>query len=64
VKDAVAVLNSEQRNAYETGIENDDDMKNMFEKRRHGRHRWEQMSELYGTDAVSPWGSSDEEEMP
>ena len=61
VKDALALLSEEQRNAYETGIENEDDLKMAFEKRRHGQSPWEGMSELYGTD-FDPWGSSEEEE--
>jgi hypothetical protein len=65
VKDVVALLSDDQRNAYETGIENDQDLQTQFEKRRHGRSPWESMSEMYGQD-YNPWGmgSEDEEEVP
>jgi hypothetical protein len=63
-KDVVALLNESQRNAFETGIENDDDLKTQFEKRRHGQSVWERMGEMYGED-YNPWGmSDDEEEVP
>jgi hypothetical protein len=63
-KDVVALLNESQRNAYEMGIENDDDLKTQFEKRRHGQSMWQRMGEMYGEDS-NPWGmSDDEEEVP
>lgn len=63
VKEIVALLDDKQRNAYETGIENEQDLADAFEKRRHGSNPWENADqELIGWD-YSDWGGEDEEEQ-
>jgi hypothetical protein len=62
VRDIVAELNDTQRNAYETGIENDQDLTNAFETRRHGTDAWGGADrELIGWDM---WGDEGEDEEP
>jgi hypothetical protein len=63
IKQIVAMLDDKQRNAYETGIENEQDLANAFEKRRHGSDPWGGADqELIGWD-YSDWGGEDEEEQ-
>jgi hypothetical protein len=63
IKLIVAMLDDKQRNAYETGIENEQDLANAFEKRRHGSDPWGGADqELIGWD-YSDWGGEDEEEQ-
>ena len=63
IKQIVAMLDDKQRNAYETGIENEQDLANAFEKRRHGSDPWGGVDqELIGWD-YSDWGGEDEEEQ-
>lgn len=63
VKEITALLDDKQRNAYETGIENEQDLATAFEKRRHGSSPWEgHDQELVGWD-YSDWAGEDEEEQ-
>jgi hypothetical protein len=63
IKEIVALLDDAQRNAYETGIENEQDLASAFEKRRHGSDPWGGVDqELIGWD-YSDWGGEDEEEQ-
>lgn len=63
IKQVVALLDEQQRNAYETGIENEQDLADAFEKRRHGSNPWgDADQELIGWD-YSDWGGEDEEEQ-
>ncbi|GDX98276.1 hypothetical protein LBMAG48_06800 [Phycisphaerae bacterium] len=63
IKEVVALLDDRQRNAYETGIENEQDLANAFEKRRHGGNPWEGPDqELTGWDP-SDWAGEDEEDQ-
>lgn len=62
IKDLVALLNDKQKTAYETGIENDQDLADAFEKRRHGKQSWGIDQDLMGWDAYN--NQNDEEEEP
>jgi hypothetical protein len=63
IKEVVALLDDRQRNAYETGIENEQDLASAFEKRRHGGNPWEGPDqELTGWDP-SDWAGEDEEDQ-
>lgn len=63
IKQIVGLLDEGQRNAYETGIENEQDLADAFEKRRHGSSPWADADqELIDWD-YSDWGGEDEEEQ-
>jgi hypothetical protein len=62
IKDVLALLSSEQRAAYDTGIENDEDLAKAFKKRRTDDGPWG-----YGVDEAlmeewNPYNQFDEEE--
>lgn len=62
IKDVLAVLDDNQKGAYETGIENDQDLADAFEKRRHGTEAWGLDQELTGWDWTDMRGEDEEEQ--
>lgn len=62
IKDVVNVLDDNQKTAYETGIENDQDLADAFEKRRHGTEAWGLDQELTGWDWTDMRGEDEEEQ--
>ncbi len=62
VKDALDVLDDNQKTAYETGIENDQDLADAFEKRRHGTESWGLDQDIAGWDWNDMRGEDEEEQ--
>ncbi|MFO0856272.1 MAG: hypothetical protein U0640_02805 [Phycisphaerales bacterium] len=62
IKDVVNVLDDNQKTAYETGIENDQDLADAFEKRRYGTEAWGLDQELTGWDWTDMRGEDEEEQ--